>query len=100
MTNLKEQADGLRAFYADENISAVGWNQTSVNGDDWSNFGGYEEDEDGEETPRKPQSATTSCGRSAAMSTPIFSRFPRPAAFTSARRCCTRGSKAEKTRRS
>lgn len=51
LTNLKEQADGLRAFYADEKISAVGWNQTSINGDDWSNFGGYEEDEDGEETP-------------------------------------------------
>ena len=49
MTNLKEQADGLRAFYEDEDVSAVGWNQTSVNGDDWSNAGDTILDEDGAE---------------------------------------------------
>ena len=49
MTNLKEQADGLRAFYKDEEVSAVGWNQTSVNGEDWSNIGEPIIDEDGDE---------------------------------------------------
>lgn len=49
MTNLKEQAVGLRAFYRDEDITAVGWNQTSVSCDDWSNTGDTIIDEYGDE---------------------------------------------------
>lgn len=49
MSNLKEQADGIRSFLADPQITAIGWNQTSVNGDDWSNSGETMEDEDGDE---------------------------------------------------
>lgn len=45
-TSLKEQADILEKMYADENCIAVGWNQTSVNGDEWSNKGGYDEEND------------------------------------------------------
>lgn len=48
-TSLKEQAEGLRTFLEDPNITAVGWNQTSVNGDDWSNIGDPVIDEDGDE---------------------------------------------------
>lgn len=48
-TNLKQQADELRDFYDDDEVSAVGWNQTSVNGDDWSNTGEIVRDEDGDE---------------------------------------------------
>lgn len=43
-TSLKEQADILEQMYADGGCIAVGWNQTSVNGDTWANFGGYDED--------------------------------------------------------
>ena len=58
MTNLKEQADGLRAFYEDEEVSAVGWNQTSVNGDDWSNAGEMTYDGNGG-MDRKPYNFNT-----------------------------------------
>ena len=45
-TNLKEQADILAEIVKDENISAIGWNQTSVNADTWMNAGGpFEERE-------------------------------------------------------
>lgn len=44
-TSLKEQADILEKAAGDPNIIAIGWNQTSVNGDTWINFGGYDEDE-------------------------------------------------------
>jgi hypothetical protein len=30
----------------DENCIAVGFNQTSVNGDTWTNFGGYDEEKE------------------------------------------------------
>lgn len=45
ITNLKEQADILSKLMQDESISAVGWNQTSVNADTWMNAGPYEQDE-------------------------------------------------------
>lgn len=45
-TSLKEQADVLERMYDDEDCIAVGWNQTSVNGDTWSNYGGYDEEND------------------------------------------------------
>lgn len=45
-TSLKEQADILEQMYLDDDCIAVGWNQTSVNGDTWGNFGGYDEDND------------------------------------------------------
>lgn len=44
-TNLNEQADILSKIMQDESISAVGWNQTSVNADTWMNAGPYEQDE-------------------------------------------------------
>lgn len=44
-TNLKEQADILSEIMKDENISAVGWNQTSVCADTWMNAGPFEEGE-------------------------------------------------------
>jgi hypothetical protein len=49
-TSLKEQADIIEKMKEDENCIALGFNQTSVNGDTWSNFGGYDEDTD-EEIP-------------------------------------------------
>lgn len=49
-TSLPEQTSILEAFLDDEDVMAVGWNQTSVNGDNWNNFGGYDEDE-GEPIP-------------------------------------------------
>jgi hypothetical protein len=42
-TSLNEQADILEKMLNDENCIAVGFNQTSVNGDTWANFGGYDE---------------------------------------------------------
>lgn len=45
-TSLKEQADILEEMYQDEDCIAVGWNQTSVNGDNWCTKGGYDEEED------------------------------------------------------
>lgn len=45
-TSLKEQADVLEKMYSDEDCIAVGWNQTSVNGETWVNFGGYDENND------------------------------------------------------
>ena len=45
-TSLKEQADIIEEMMKDENCIAVGFNQTSVNGDTWLNFGGYNEEND------------------------------------------------------
>lgn len=45
-TSLPEQAEILQKAFDDPEIIAVGWNQTSVNGDTWSNIGGYDEEED------------------------------------------------------
>ena len=42
-TSLKEQAAVLDRLYKDDNCIAVGWNQTSVNGDTWTNYG-YDEE--------------------------------------------------------
>ena len=42
-TNLGEQAVILRDMYKDDNCLAVAWNQTSVNGSTWANFGRYDE---------------------------------------------------------
>jgi len=41
-TSLKEQADIIEG--AGPEVIAIGWNQTSVNGDTWQNFGGYDEE--------------------------------------------------------
>jgi hypothetical protein len=43
-SSIGEQADILQALYDDEEIDAVGWNQTSVNGDHWGNIGDYDEE--------------------------------------------------------
>ena len=48
-TNLKEQADVLRGFLDDPEISAVGWNANSVSCDTWANGG--EIKADGERGP-------------------------------------------------
>lgn len=48
-TSLPEQARVLERLLADEDCIAVGWNQTSVNADNWCNIG--EPDEDGDATP-------------------------------------------------
>jgi hypothetical protein len=45
-TSLKEQADIIEDALADEDCVAVGWNQTSVNGDNWTNYGGYDDEKD------------------------------------------------------
>lgn len=45
-TSLKEQADIIEKMLAKEDCIAVGFNQTSVNGDTWTNIGGYDEDAD------------------------------------------------------
>ena len=45
-TSLKEQADILEELSADPDVIAVGWNGNSVNGDNWSNIGGYDEEND------------------------------------------------------
>lgn len=47
-TNLGIQADILQAIYDDPNTIAVGWNQTSVMCENWSNIG---ESENGEPIP-------------------------------------------------
>ena len=44
-TSLKEQALVLQKMLKDENCIAVGWNQTSVNGDTWENYD-YDEQND------------------------------------------------------
>lgn len=49
-TSIKEQADIIEKMLNDENCIAVGFNQTSVNDDTWTNFGGYDEEKD-EEIP-------------------------------------------------
>lgn len=41
-TSLKEQADLIEMeFNKDKKMLGIAWNQTSVNGDNWENFGGY-----------------------------------------------------------
>jgi len=45
-TSLKEQAEILRDILKDEETIAIAWNQTSVNGDAWSNY-----EEEKEQTP-------------------------------------------------
>ncbi len=42
-TNLSEQVSILQSILADPDIIAVGWNQTSVNADDWETKGEYDE---------------------------------------------------------
>ena len=46
-TNLKEQADILNEIMKNEEISAVGWNQTSVNADTWMTGGGLSDNNEG-----------------------------------------------------
>jgi len=43
-TSLKEQADVIEEMLKDDNCIAVGFNQTSVNGDTWINAGPYDEE--------------------------------------------------------
>jgi len=45
-TSLKEQSDVIKEALEDENCIAIGWNQTSVNVDNWCNYGGYDEEKD------------------------------------------------------
>lgn len=45
-TSLKEQADIIEESLEDEDCIAIGWNQTSVNGDNWCNYGGYDNEND------------------------------------------------------
>jgi hypothetical protein len=45
-TSLKEQAKAIELLLEDPDIQAVGFNQTSVNGDNWSNIGGYDKDDE------------------------------------------------------
>lgn len=40
-TNLKEQAKIIESIINSKLVIAIGWNQTSINGDNWSNYGGY-----------------------------------------------------------
>jgi len=44
-TNLKEQAAVIRKFINDPDITAIGWNATSVNCDTWANAGCSAQDE-------------------------------------------------------
>lgn len=46
-TSLKEQA---KIIEEEKDVHAIGFNQTSVNGDTWANYGGYDEEKD-EYTP-------------------------------------------------
>lgn len=44
-SSLPEQADLiLEELKIDDTFLAIGWNQTSVNGDNWENFGDYNEE--------------------------------------------------------
>ena len=45
-TNLQQQASILESALKDDNIIAVGWNQTSVCADNWANYGGVDENDD------------------------------------------------------
>lgn len=49
-TSLKEQADIIESVVNNEDVIAIAWNQTSVNGDTWINKGPYNKDTD-EESP-------------------------------------------------
>lgn len=48
-TSLPEQADILQRIFDDPNYIAVGWNQTSVNADTWTNC--FYDEETGEDLP-------------------------------------------------
>lgn len=43
-TSLPEQAAILTNALKNDDLIAIGWNQTSVNGDTWTNIGGYDEE--------------------------------------------------------
>ena len=43
-TSLPAQACILEKAYNDPEVTAIGWNQTSVSADNWGNFGGYDEE--------------------------------------------------------
>ena len=45
-TSLPEQADILEKMLSEPDIIAVGWNQTSVNADNWETLGEYDEEND------------------------------------------------------
>ncbi|WP_041257998.1 hypothetical protein [Fibrella aestuarina] len=45
-TSLPEQADAIAKIQDDPDLWAIGWNQTSINSDDWTNLGGYDEETD------------------------------------------------------
>ena len=46
-TSLLEQADAIETLCReDSDFIAIGWNQTSVNGDCWTNYGGHDEDDE------------------------------------------------------
>lgn len=45
-TSLPEQAEAILAVQDDADLWGIGWNQTSVNGDDWTNAGGYDEEKE------------------------------------------------------
>ncbi len=49
-STLPEQAEILKTVLDDDDCIAIGWNQTSVCGDTWINYGGYDEEND-EEIP-------------------------------------------------
>ena len=47
-SSLPEQAELIeKAFEEDDDLIAIGFNQTSVNGDTWLNAGGYDENDEG-----------------------------------------------------
>ena len=48
-TNLGEQADILEECLKDENVAAIGWNQTSVNADTWMTAGRLKGNDEGHE---------------------------------------------------
>lgn len=47
-TNIKDQIECIKKFKKKERFGAIGWNQTSVNGDTWANFNYNEETEENE----------------------------------------------------
>ena len=44
-TSLKEQADILKKLLSDKNCTAIGWNKTSINAQNWKNYD-YDESKD------------------------------------------------------
>ena len=47
-TSLKEQAEAIKSMLKEGNVIAIGFNQTSVNGDTWANYHYNEEKEERE----------------------------------------------------